>query len=78
MSRRITRPEGQELLDYINEGYPVCKMCGALMDLMILSENIYHYVCPGCGFEIDTGDYQPQSTDGWDPRMAELIGRIED
>lgn len=78
MSRIIFRPDGQELLDRINEGYPICEKCGALMDLRILSVINYHYVCPGCGYDIDTDDYEPPETEGWDPRMEELIGRIED
>lgn len=78
MSQEILRPEGQELVDYINKGYPICEKCGALMNLMILSATDYYYVCTGCGFDIDTDDYRPPETDGWDPRMEELIGRIED
>ncbi len=78
MSQEILRPNGQELLNYINDGYPICEACGALMDLRILSAAEYRYVCPGCGFGIDTDDYEPPETDGWDPRMEELIGRIED
>lgn len=78
MSRKIFRPEGRELTDYINEGYPICRICGAVMDLAILSAIDYRYLCPGCGFEIDTDDYEPPETEGCDPRMEELIGRIED
>lgn len=78
MSQEIVKPEGQELLNYINEGYPVCERCGALMNLKILTATDYRYVCPACGFDIDTDDYMPQETEGWDPRMEELIGRIED
>ena len=78
MSRKIIRPAGLELLHYINEGYPICGTCGALMDLKIHSESDYRYVCPGCGHDIDTSDYQYDSPDEWTPQMEELIGSIKD
>lgn len=78
MNHKIIRPEGQILLDYINDGYPICEKCGALMDLKVLSENDYMYQCPGCGFEIEKEEYEPPESEGWDPHMTELIGRIED
>ncbi len=52
MSRKILRPVGRELLYYINEGYLICGACGALMDLKILSETDYRYICPACGYDI--------------------------
>lgn len=78
MSRKIFRPVGRELLHYLNEGYPICNTCGALMELKIVSEVDYRYVCPACGLEVDTDDYSFDSPEEWDPRMTELIGRIED
>lgn len=48
------------------------------MDLKIHSESDYRYVCPGCGHDIDTSDYQYDSPDEWTPQMEELIGRIKD
>ena len=78
MSRKIIRPAGLELLHYINAGNPICGTSGALMDLKIHSESDYRYVCPGCGHDIDTSDYQYDSPDEWTPQMEELIGRIKD
>lgn len=78
MSRKIIRPAGLELLHYINEGYPICGTCGALMDLKIHSESDYRYVCPGCRIDNRMCRYHDHSPDEWTPQMEELIGRIKD
>ena len=32
MSQKIIRPEGMELVEYLNDGYAICNKCGAVMD----------------------------------------------
>ena len=32
MSQKIIRPEGMELVEYLNNGYAICNKCGAVMD----------------------------------------------
>ena len=29
---QIIKPEGIELMEYLNEGYAICNKCGAVMD----------------------------------------------
>lgn len=29
---QIIKPEGIELIEYLNEGYAICNKCGAVMD----------------------------------------------
>lgn len=30
MSQKIIRPEGMELVEYLNDGYAICNKCGAV------------------------------------------------
>lgn len=78
MGRKIIRPVGRELLTYINNGYPICEICGALMDYVMLSETNHRYICPACGYDIDKDDYIESSSDEWAPNMANIIDKIED
>ena len=45
------KPEGIELANYINDGYFICKECGALMDL----DGVLR--CPSCGYSVEREDY---------------------
>lgn len=31
MSHKIIKPEGIELIEYLNNGYAICNRCGAVM-----------------------------------------------
>lgn len=30
--RKVVKPAGSELMDYLNKGYAICNKCGAVMD----------------------------------------------
>lgn len=30
--RKVVKPAGSELMDYLNKGYVICNKCGAVMD----------------------------------------------
>ena len=30
--RKVIKPAGSELIDYLNKGYAICNKCGAVMD----------------------------------------------
>lgn len=30
--RKVIKPAGSELMDYLNKGYAICNKCGAVMD----------------------------------------------
>lgn len=32
MSHKIIKPEGIELIEYLNNGYTICNRCGAVME----------------------------------------------
>lgn len=69
MSRKVIKPEGIELLKYINDGYAICNECGAIMDCKEDSAGGYDmYTCPSCGWEIDEDDYE---YDDGDPEEKE-------
>ena len=55
----LIKPEGKELLNYLNEGYAICNECGALMDHKDDPSGIgYVYDCPSCDYVIDTMEYE--------------------
>ena len=35
MSQKIIKPEGMELMEYLNNGYAVCNRCGAVMERLL-------------------------------------------
>lgn len=32
--RKVVKPAGSELMDYLNKGYAICNKCGAVVDDM--------------------------------------------
>lgn len=56
---KIIKPEGSELMDYLNKGYAICNSCGAIMDRRAdPAGGCDIYTCPSCGWEIDEMDYE--------------------
>ncbi len=68
MSQRIIKPEGMELLEYLNDGYAICNKCGAVMDRKEDPKGGCDiYVCPSCGWEVDEMEYEYEdSEEEWD------------
>jgi predicted RNA-binding Zn-ribbon protein involved in translation (DUF1610 family) len=59
LSERIIKPEGVELLRYLNNGYAICNRCGAVMDRKEDdSGGCDVYSCPSCGWETDETEYE--------------------
>ena len=59
MSQKIIRPEGMELVEYLNNGYAICNKCGAVMDRREdLNGECDIYACPSCGWEVDEMEYE--------------------
>ena len=55
---KVIRPEGMDLINCRNNGTPICKECGAIMNRKDNGQYCDILVCPGCGFEIDDMDYE--------------------
>lgn len=72
MSKDIYRPEGEELICCLSEGYAVCNKCGAVMDI----KEPYDYICPGCGWEADGMEYEYDYGEEreWSPNMLDMLG----
>ena len=67
MSRRIIRPEGIELMRYLNDGDAICNKCGALMDRKEdPAGGCDIFVCPSCRWEIDEMEYEYEDEDPLD------------
>lgn len=49
MSQKIIKPEGMELIEYLNDGYAICNKCGAVMD---------RREDPNGGWEVDEMEYE--------------------
>lgn len=59
MSQKIIKPEGMELMEYLNNGYAICNHCGAVMDRKGNPRSGCDiYACPSCGWEVDAMDYE--------------------
>lgn len=53
-SKKVVKPAGSELMDYLNKGYAICNKCGAVMDRKEDPEGGCDiYACPSCGWEIE-------------------------
>lgn len=47
--KKIIKPAGSELMDYLNRGYAICNRCGAVMDRREDPEGGCDiYTCPSC------------------------------
>lgn len=76
--RKVIKPAGSELMDYLNKGYAICNKCGAVMDRKEDPEGGCDiYACPSCGWEIEELDYEYESADemelGLDERGDEYL-----
>lgn len=76
--RKVVKPAGSELMDYLNKGYAICNKCGAVMDRKEDPEGgCGIYACPSCGWEIEELDYEYESADemelGLDERGDEYL-----
>lgn len=61
---RVVRPQGIELMDYINSGEAICNNCGAIMDREEdPNGGCDIYVCPGCHDRVDEMDYEYDDSD---------------
>ena len=51
--RKVIKPAGSELMDYLNKGCAICNKCGAVMDRKEDPEGgCGIYACPSCGWEM--------------------------
>lgn len=75
--KKIIKPEGSELMDYLNKGYAICNKCGAVMDCeKDPAGGCDIYTCPSCGWEVDEleYEYEDQEEMEW---MADGLGAIK-
>ena len=64
MSQKIIKPEGMELMEYLNNGYAICNRCGAVMDRREdPAGGCDIYACPSCGWEVDEMDYEYEDSE---------------
>lgn len=62
--KKVIRPAGDELMDYLNRGFAICNRCGAVMDRREDPRGGCDiYACPSCGWEIDEMEYEYESGD---------------
>ena len=62
--KKIIKPAGSELMDYLNRGYAICNLCGAVMDRRRDPQGGCDIcTCPSCGWEIDEVDYEYEDGD---------------
>ena len=75
--KKIIKPAGSELMDYLNRGYAICNRCGAVMDRREDPEGGCDiYTCPSCGWEIDEMDYEYESGDDMELALDEEVTSI--
>lgn len=59
MSHKIIKPEGIELIEYLNNGYAICNRCGAVMEQTEDPKTGCEiYICPSCGLKVDEEEEQ--------------------
>lgn len=69
----VIRPEGSELIDYLNRGIAICNKCGAVMNRKKdLLGGCDIYACPGCGWEVDELEYEYEENDPFAPVEEEI------
>lgn len=62
--KKIIKPEGSELMDYLNKGYAICNKCGAVMNRRTdPAGGCDIYTCPSCRWEIDELEYEYEGPD---------------
>lgn len=65
MSHKIIKPEGIELIEYLNNGYAICNRCGAVMrQTEDPKTGCGVYICPSCGLKVDEEDSEYGSDEG--------------
>ena len=61
---QIIKPEGIELMRYLNDGYAICNKCGAIMDRKDSPDGEGEvYACPSCGWSVDVMEYEYEYDD---------------
>ena len=70
--KKVIRPAGDELMDYLNRGFAICNRCGAVMDQREDPRGGCDiYACPSCGWEIDEMECRAGTgTDGLYPTVT--------
>lgn len=72
MSQKIMKPEGMEILKYLNSGKAICNECGAVMDFVEGRNGDYDiYACPSCGLRVDVDDYEYENNEDWTEEMLD-------
>lgn len=76
MSQKIIKPEGMELVEYLNSGYAICNGCGAVMDRMEdPNGGCDIYACPSCGWEVDEMEYEYEDDEEeWTSSVYKSLG----
>ena len=65
MSHKIIKPEGIELIEYLNNGYAICNRCGAVMrQTEDPKTGCGVYICPSCGLKVGGEDCECGSGEG--------------
>lgn len=75
MSHKIIKPEGIELIEYLNNGYAICNRCGAVMrQTEDPKTGCGVYICPSCGLKVDEEDYEYESDEEveWTEEMLDM------
>ena len=75
MSHKIIKPEGIELIEYLNNGYAICNRCGAVMrQTEDPKTGCGIYICPSCGLKMDEEDYEYESDEEveWTEEMLDM------
>ena len=76
MSHKIIKPEGIELIEYLNNGYAICNRCGAVMrQAEDPKTGCGVYICPSCGLKVDEEDYEYESDEEveWTEEMLDML-----
>lgn len=79
MSHKIIKPEGIELIEYLNNGYAICNRCGAVMrQTEDPKTGCGVYICPSCGLKVDEEDYEYESDEEveWTEEMLDMEQEI--
>lgn len=73
--KKIIKPKGDQLIDYLNKGAAICNKCGAVMDLKKNpDEEVFgELICPACGWNIGEDEYE---YDDGDPLKDGISGDI--